>query len=90
MAILNQEIMIPHPLKYLLIAHGYMNPFHIEWLSYHAIFYFSFAREILKYALSLGHTPDFFLLSYPLYASLLKHSNTTREVQTHLILDGTL
>ena len=59
MAILNQEIMIPHPLKqpkYLLIAHGYRNPFYIQWVSYHAIFYLSLAREILKFAFSLRHT----------------------------------
>jgi hypothetical protein len=66
MAILNQEIKMKYPLKYLLIAHGYRNPFYIEWVFHYAIFYFPLAREILKYTLSLGHTPDFFLLSCPL------------------------
>jgi hypothetical protein len=58
--------MIPHPLKYLLIAHGYRNPFYIEWVSYHAIFYFSLAREILKYALSIGTYPRLFSSFVPI------------------------
>ena len=66
MAILNQEIKMKYPLKYFLIAHGHMNPFYIEWVFHYAIFYFSLAREILKYALSIGTYPRLFSSFVPI------------------------
>jgi hypothetical protein len=90
MAILNQEIMITHPLKFLIVACGYMNPFYIEWVSYHAIFYFSLAREILGsnlyHRLVFRSRRSSFVQTVQTCTTGI---NTTREVETQLILDVT-
>jgi hypothetical protein len=90
--ILNQKIMITHPLKFLIVAYRYRNPFYIEWVSYHTIFEFSLTHEILKLGSNLYHRLVFRSHHSSFIQTVQKCTtgiNTTREVETYLILAST-
>ena len=96
MVILNQEIMITHPLKFLIVAYGYRNPFYIEWVSYHAIFDFSLACEILKSGSNLYHRVMFLVpvQTVQKVQTCTTEINTTREAShpaypTYVLVVGT-
>jgi hypothetical protein len=92
MAILNQEVMITHPLKFLIVPDGCRHLFYIEWVHYHAIFVFSLAHEMLKLVIRVYHHPIFHIRRSSFIQTV--QTCTTRiymaqEVLTHLILGDT-